>query len=1165
MTCAHCGADNPAGQRFCGSCGSALAQTCASCGAANPAGQRFCGDCGSPLGADAPPRPPADAAPTAERRLVSILFADLVGFTTLSENRDAEDVRELLSRYFDTCKRLIDLYGGTVEKFIGDAVMAVWGTPTVTEDDAERAVRAALDLVTAVSALGEELGIETLKARAGVLTGEAAVTLGAVGQGMVAGDLVNTASRVQSAAEPGTVLVGEATKRATEQTVAYEDAGSHELKGKEGTTQLWRAMRIVSGRAGSLKSAGLEAPFVGRDRELRQIKELFHTSAAEKHAQLVSVTGIAGIGKSRLSWEFYKYFDGIDQVVYWHRGRCLAYGDGVAFWALADMVRMRCEIAEDDEQAVALEKLRAALVEYVLDADERAFIEPRLAQLLGVGEHEQRERQDLFSAWRLFFERLAEVYPTVLAFEDMQWADTALLDFVEYLLEWSRDAPLFVITLARPDLVDRRPTWGAGQRNFTSMYLEPLSHEAMGELLAGLVPGLPTALRDRILDRAEGVPLYAVETVRMLLDRGVLAADGSSYRVVGQVEALDVPETLQAVAAARLDGLSSEERRVVQEAAVLGKTFSPNALAALTGLSENDLSSILSGLVRKEVLGMQADPRSPERGQFGFLQDLIRQVAYDTLSKRDRRAKHLAAATVLTANLVDDEVAEVVASHLVEAYRLDPDADDADELRERARRALWSAGERVAGVGAPAEALRFFRSAAELASSPDEEAESLLRAGEMAIEEGLNQEAQQLFERANELFLDGGQFHMVCRATSLLGYLDMLAGDNETAIAKMERALEAVAGDEPDADVAILLGRLGQAYAYAGIRERANEYLDRALDLAEALQDPDTLLRGWLGKYTVLQSQRPNEARAVLRLTLETALEHERWRVAGTATSNLSDFCFQWDRYRESLDYLEQARGIMQRSGSRVGLAFVLSERTYALTMLGRWDEALAAFGEIPDDQIGTVNLASPLTGILEILLRRGHVGEADALYRRYESFRGMPDLSTIGIYHAAGAALAAARGAPREVLALAQITIDTSALQGLVTQDVKQAFRHALEAAFALGEPESVERLLATIEDAPPGLRPPFLAALAHRFRGRLAGELPAADRHFAAAVTHFRALELPFDEAVASLEYAEWLTRIGRPAEAEPLLADAREIFDRLVAVPWLDRATSAETVTA
>src|SRR5437899_6022781 len=329
---------------------------------------------------------------------------------------------------------------------------------------------------------------------------------------MVAGDIVNTASRVQSVAEPGTVFVGDSTHRATEQTIVYAEAGSFELKGKEGLTPLWRAQRVVSGTRGSLKSVGLEAPFVGRDRELRQIKDLFHACADENRAHLVSITGIAGIGKSRLGWEFYKYFDGIAQITYYHRGRCLSYGEGVTYWALADMVRMRARIAEDEQHASAHAKLQEVVGAHLHDEDERHFVEPRLAHLLGLEEGSGYEREGLFAAWRLFFERLADLNPVLMVFEDLQWADTSLLDFVEYLLEWSRSSPICVVTLARPELVERRPTWGAARRNVTSIYLEPLAEESMSELLAGLVPGLPDGLRAQLLERAEGVPLYAVET-----------------------------------------------------------------------------------------------------------------------------------------------------------------------------------------------------------------------------------------------------------------------------------------------------------------------------------------------------------------------------------------------------------------------------------------------------------------------------------------------------------------------------------------------------------------------------------------------------------------------------------------------------------------------------
>ena len=297
LSCPSCGAENEGGRKFCGECGSALSNACPACGTPNPPGVKFCGECGTALDAATSVVRSEVTGPAAERRLVSILFADLVGFTAASEGRDAEETRELLSRYFEISRGVIERYGGVVEKFIGDAVMAVWGTPVATEDDAERAVRAALELVAAMPELHPNV-----EARAAVLTGEAAVTIGAEGQGMVAGDLVNTASRVQSAAEPGTVLVDEATRLAADAAIAYEGAGEHALKGKAKPIPLWRALRVVANRGGEGRSSGLEAPFVGRERELRLVKDLFHASAEDRRAHMVLVTGSAGIGKSRLSW-----------------------------------------------------------------------------------------------------------------------------------------------------------------------------------------------------------------------------------------------------------------------------------------------------------------------------------------------------------------------------------------------------------------------------------------------------------------------------------------------------------------------------------------------------------------------------------------------------------------------------------------------------------------------------------------------------------------------------------------------------------------------------------------------------------------------------------------------------------------------------------------------
>ena len=393
---------------------------------------------------------------------------------------------------------MIDRYGGTVEKFIGDAVMAVWGAPVAREDDAERAVRAALDLVDAVEGMAAEAGVAELRLRTGVLTGEAAVALAAEGQGLVTGDLVNTASRIQSAAEPGTVLVGDATKRASEAAITYADAGRRELKGKSEPVQLWRALRVAAQRRGEGRAAGLEAPFVGRASELRLVKEIFHASADESRARLVSVLGVAGIGKSRLSWEFEKYVDGLADDVWWHRGRCLSYGDGVAFWALAEMVRSRAKIMEDEATTDATEKLRAVLELHVPDPEERAWIEPRLQHLLGLTDRTAPDREDLFSAWRRFFERLAGQGPLVMVFEDIHWADEGLVAFVEYLLDWGRHHPIFVLTLTRPEVADRHPGFPGTTRNATTLPLEPLHDDEMDELLSGLVPDLPEDVRARL-------------------------------------------------------------------------------------------------------------------------------------------------------------------------------------------------------------------------------------------------------------------------------------------------------------------------------------------------------------------------------------------------------------------------------------------------------------------------------------------------------------------------------------------------------------------------------------------------------------------------------------------------------------------------------------------
>ncbi|HUZ81617.1 MAG TPA: adenylate/guanylate cyclase domain-containing protein [Gaiellaceae bacterium] len=1163
MHCHSCGSENRDGAKFCAKCGLAVGLACSSCGAAHEVGDLFCAECGTVLTAAAPAPAAERVAPNAERRLVSVLFADLVGFTTLSESRDPEEVRELLSRYFDVCRRLIGLYGGTVEKFIGDAVMAVWGAPAATEDDAERAVRAGLDLVAAVSALGQERGTEGLRARVGVLTGEAAVTPGADGQGMVAGDLVNTASRIQSVAEPSQVLVGEATRRASERAIVYAAAGTYELKGKLEPVELWRAVRIISGRQGAQRSVGLEPPFVGRDRELRLVKELFHASAEERKAHLVSVTGIAGIGKSRLVWEFYKYFDGLADNVYWHRGRCLAYGDGVTYWALADMVRMRARIAEDEEPASALAKLQATLSETILDADERSFVEPRIAQLLGLADAVAGDRADLFAAWRLFFERLADTYPTVLVFEDLQWADTSLLDFIEYLLEWSRSSSLLVVTLARPELAERRAGWGTGLRSFTSIYLEPLGQTAMSDLLAGLVPGLPDSLRDQILARAEGVPLYAVETVRMLLDRGLLTADGSSYAVTGEITALEVPETLHGLIAARLDGLPIEERRLLQDAAVVGKTFTRSAAAAVAGLAEEDLDPLLASLVRKEVLSLQADPRSPEHGQYGFLQDLVRHVAIETLSKRERRARHLAAAEHLQrAYPDDDEVVEVLASHYVDAYNAVRDVDDADLIRAKAYTTLERAGDRAESLGAPGEARRYLEQAAALADGAHERAKLLERAGVLAFGATDLDGAASLLADAISLYETEGDTHAAARVSGRLAAVERFQGLYDQAEARAEAAFAAVAADEPDADVADLALGVAAVGLFRGNLDRAAERLELALGVAEALGSAQLMARGFVLRSQLAAARsRPEESVAFLERGLAIALEHDQFEDASRLYFHLSDRAFHRDRYEVAHDHLLEALRLARRRGDRRGELATLAELTWPLHLLGRWDEALAQYEQISEENILTATTLSVLDGVIPIHLQRGELAEAQRILALFSSLESAADLQDRSSYLAGSSAVRLAEGRFEEARHLG-IEADAVARAGFSasSQQSKQGLVAALAATLALGEPGPAEEILARIAALQPGLRPPYLEAQAFRFRGLL----DSSEDSLTAAEAAFRALGTPFWIAVVLVEHSELLAREGREVEAKPLLAEARQTFERLRATPWLERVDAAASPT-
>ena len=1152
MLCPDCGGETPDGRRFCANCGRPLGSSCASCGAELLPGKAFCADCGTAIASVAPPaqRQPAvsdthEAEPVAERRVCSVLFVDLVGFTPLAERRDPEEVRELLSIYYDRAGTIIRNYGGTVEKFIGDAVMAVFGAPVANEDDAERAVRAGLDVVASVAELGREAQIPELAARGGVVTGEVAITIGKVAEGMVLGDTVNSASRVQSAAEPGTVLVDESTWHAAARAIAFAEVGALSLKGKAEPVQAWRALRVVARRQGIGRSEGLEPPFVGRDAELRAVKGQLHATMSEARARLVSVTGVPGIGKSRLGWEFLKYVDGLADTVFWHQGRSPAYGEGITFWALGEMVRMRAGISDTDDAETTRSKLAASVADFSSDPAERRWLEPRLGHLLGLAESASRDRDELFSAWRTFFERVAEQGPTVMVFEDLQWADPGLIDFIESILEWSARHPILVVTLARPELADHRPTWGAGQRSFTSLHLEPLAPKAMGELLDGFVHGLPGALRAKVLERSEGIPLYAVEIVRALVDRGALVESEGAYGIVGDLSSFEIPETLQALIGSRLDALAAGDRALLQDAAILGTTFSADALAVVAGADRATIEVTLRDLVRKEFLSVEMDPRSPDRGNFAFVQALIREVAASRLARRDRRAKHLAVARHFE-SLEDDELAGAVATHYLEAYRADREAAEAEDLRSSAREWLLRAGGRAESLGSPEQALAFFKQALEVTAEGVDRAEVLELVGDAAAAAARPVEALESLESALAIY-EAADSPGVGR-TSLKIVLTLVQQRHFSEALRRGRAAYAAANGTDVPLRAELAGAISGAVAGSSPGD-ALAWSETALALAEQLDDP-ALFATMIGYRAgaLFNLGRHREATLLGRGMAALADEVGVIREQARARLQLSVFMLDEDP-GASIDTAVEGAELARRAGIRALETVNWLNAAEAAAYIGRWDDAIAAIRRVSDWELRS-DQRLWITCIEALLAAAtGDPARADSLLAPHDDEVSTNEDVSIrttfrsarAMVHLSGGDYARAAEDARAAVAEDPHGINTPKCLDILAR-----------ACLWLGDADGVRFALESMR----GFTGRWMAAgrkNAEAGLAALAGDLDEASALFSDALERLRALDATFELALAELD----LVKMLGPDHPEAKVAhEARGIFARLGARPFLLR---------
>ena len=915
VACGNCGFETEEGHSFCPNCGDRLAVTCPNCQTVNDPSNKFCFNCGTNLTASQPDTVPAKTVDSplvdsGERRLVSVIFADLVGYTTLSENRDPEDVRSMLTDYYDRCREIIDRYAGTTDKFIGDAVMGVWGAAEAHEDDAERATRAALELVDMVAGLGGEIGIPELSARAGVLSGEASVGSGGNLHGLVVGDLVNTASRLQSIAPPGGVYVGESTRSLVGGAVEFEPMGEQTVKGKELPVSVYQAKRVLALSTGRKGGDLPDGPFVGRDDELRLLKDQLHATGRESRARMVSVIGEGGIGKSRLSQELLRYIDGIKEPIYYHSGRSLSYGDGVTFWALGEMIRQRAGILEREEPAKSRVRLRTMVSDFAPSEEDQRWIEPRLAALIGLTEMPPGDRTELFAALRAFFHAISEQGTALMVFEDLHWADEGLLDFIEELVERTTNHPILVLCLARPELLERRPDWAASRKRTLAMHLSRLDDASMAELVAGLAPGLPDDLVEHIAARSAGVPLHAVEFVRMLLNTGDVVRDGNRFEFVGSATELAVPDTINAIISARLDRLDRPSLEIIKDASVLGLTFTLGHMARVRGEDPSELEPLLRELVRREIFDLDEDPRSPERGQYGFVQSLIREVAYGRLSRNEKVERHLEVARLME-DAEDPELAMVIASHYAAAVEADPSNR---ELMERARSAVISAAQRAESLRSDAQAATLYERAAEMTFEEHRRVELELESARCLGATAREDRAAELAREALDWFRSRDDASGEVRAVTVLASILSGTFDAGEAAELILPVFEKVPKSK-DPEWANLARETSRALMLADRPAESIDVADEAIPVMEELEMTESLLETMTNKASALGFLgRWLEGNAMLRGVAQLARDRDLTSVQGRALNNLAASSHNDDRNNTQI--IEELTTLIEKVGN---------------------------------------------------------------------------------------------------------------------------------------------------------------------------------------------------------------------------------------------------------
>jgi class 3 adenylate cyclase/tetratricopeptide (TPR) repeat protein len=1118
---------------------------CPSCGERNPDRARFCLRCGTAL--EGPGRR------REERKVVTVLFCDLVGFTARSDRADPEDVKATLRPYHAAIKRVLEGVGGTLDKFIGDGVLGVFGAPTGHEDDPERAIRGAFRIQREIQSLNEGRGSggeEPLAVRIGIDTGEAVVLIGPGPQlgERVTGDVVASATRLQAVAPTGGIAVGQATRRATRDRFSFRplDLGAWE------PGEVARLVRDVP-----------NTPFVGRTEEAARLRTTFHRCLAEPSAQLVTIVGEPGVGKSRLIAELADHLDAQPDLVRWRQGRCLPYGEAVG--PVAEIVKAEAGIFESDPPEETRGKLTRAVDAVVEDPSEREWLRTRLAPLVGVGElGAVGDRTESFTAWRRFLEALAAQHPLVLVIEDLHWADPTMLEFLDHVADWITDLPVLIVAAARPELFERAPGWGEGKRNAATIWLGPLSEPETAMLISGLLDQavLPAETQRALLERAGGNPLYAEEFVQMLVDRGLLERGGRSLRLAGDVQ-IPVPETIQAIIGSRLDALSPGTKALLQDASILGRELWVGAVAAIGGTDPERVRAGLEDAAGLELIRPIRPSSIRGEEEYAFWHLLIRDVAYARMPRADRGAKHRAAAAWI-AEVAGDRAgdqAEVLAHHYGRALEMEiaTGGADVEGLRERTVHHLVEAANRAARVDAESAHGHLVHAIDLLPETDPARHRILLRLGEIETTLGRFSDAGRRFDLAIAGLLAEDDRLGVGEALALKTRALHKLGDLHKATPILEEAVHILQDLPPGPELARAYSRMASHQLALGAYEETRRYAERALELAERVGPEDEVVRALQNLGAARCELGDPAGLADLWSALRLGLEQGGGVETAISYMNLALQLWLLDGPAIALQVWDAGVEFANVRGFRHEAYWCKCGRLEVLFDLGRWDELVEVANEVEawDREEGGGQLRTFAELYRGVVL--GHRGELQAavlleeeVLPRVRILRRSEFLAPALSY---GALLEHERGHHAMALDLVrEFGRETEGYDSYRIQFLPDAARVLL----ATGRQQLLETLILD-DDRARNARTRNALATVHAIRAEGLGEREEAAGRYAACAEAWLSYGSILERAHALLGEARCRRALGDLGAGERLAA-ARELYESLGAVPMVRRIDAA-----